>query len=258
MHFKFEGVYMVHQSLLSAMNQPRYFSQESPARLSFTVSPAVRSEHFQEVLALRHQAYSRHDYKDDLKTGMLVPDEADLSGGSTTLVAVCKTSNKVLGTVRVTASMDSPVPWPSDTPDDECLLEPYTYIDRFAVAQGPESTGVAEALIKGIYLWSLGRDCVWAVALALPLLARLYRRRGGMVVRGEGAPIRMEEYHTDAYLLLGTRLSEVRDRLAAENPGYARTFFNKTHPDIAVNAFAAPWPDAPRARASLQLVANNG
>ena len=221
------------------------------ARLPFTIAPVTSDRHLREVLALRHEAYGRHDYKAGLKRQMLFPDEADLSGTSTTLVAVSKATGEVQGTVRVTSSVDSDIDWPEGTPADKCREGSYTYIDRFAVAAGEDATQVACGLIKAIYLWALGRDSEWVSALALPPLARVYRRRGAMEVRAGGQKVEMPEYHDQEYVLLGVELHKVRPRLAEENPRYSLDFFDKVHPDISVHGMSIPWGQVTAPRLEL-------
>jgi len=222
-------------------------------RLPFTIAPVSTREQLRDVLALRHAAYGRHGYTALLKQSLLEPDDADLCGASTTFVAVSKATGQLLGTLRVQSSLDAPVHWPEGTPDDPCREGAYTYIDRFAAAAGDgEAELTASALIKAAYLWSLARDSYFATALARPALARMYRRLGGMTTRGDGRKVEMPDYHRQPYLLLGTPLHEVRGRLQAENPAYSAAFFDKVHPDIAVNAMSIPWRTV--VRPALELV----
>lgn len=209
-------------------------------RLPFFVGPATTDEHFQQVLELRYQAYGRHDYEADLQQSMKTPDSVDISGYSTTLVAVCKETGLVLGTVRLTSSLDTEIDWPEGVPlDDVALKGAYTYIDRFA-AHDSATALVAEALIKGIYLWSRARDSEYGAALALPALARVYARKGGMTIK-EGLRVAMPAYHRAPYCFLTARTDDVREILQNKNPLFSKEFFNRAHPDICVTAWPRPW-----------------
>lgn len=211
--------------------------------LPFSIYPIRSVELMADVLRLRQAAYSRHDYKSELKNVMPLPDQQDLCGYSCTLAAVAKEDGRLLGTVRMTSNVDGPVPLPQGLEDAECLKGAYAYIDRFAVVQGAYSPLVPPALIKAMWLWALGRDARWLVALARAPLARRYKRWGGLTLRGSAEGIVMPDYHDEPYFLVGAPLGEAAMRMARDNPGFGIDFTAYVHPDIKVHGAGLPWAD---------------
>jgi hypothetical protein len=208
--------------------------------LSFQVIPAQTVEQLRQVLHLRHKAYSRHDYTAQLKSELLKPDETDLGGNSTTLVAWCKVENRLLGTVRIASNLDAPVDLPPDLPAYPCLSDAYAYFDRFAVETGPQAELVARALVKAAWLWSRGRGTRWILVLARPAAARRYMRAYGVTLQGDPAGVSMPGYHHEPYVLLGSPLGAAEARVQCDNPGFGAMVAN-VQPDINVLRASIPW-----------------
>jgi hypothetical protein len=223
------------------------FEQDSqPVYLPLKVVPVQTPIQARAALQLRYSAYARHDYNEEIKARLRAPDDADLGGIATTLVAIRKVDGAVVGTVRIMSSMDGLPDFPSDMPEDPCLEGAYAYIDRFATdTSAPEASVAAAALMKATWLWALGRDARWLVALARAPLARHYRRYGGLTVRAEGAPVYMLDYHAKPYFLVAAQLGEALQRLLSENPQHGSGFISKVHPDIKVTGEALLWGEVP-------------
>lgn len=143
----------------------------------------------------------------------------------------------------MTSNVDGPVPLPENLPMAECLRGAYAYIDRFALAQHDVPLLVTPALIKAMWLWALGRDARWLIALARAPLARRYKRWGGLTLRGSPDGIVMPEYHDEPYFLVGSPLGEAAARMAEENPSFGVDFAAMVHPDIKVHGASASWSD---------------
>lgn len=211
--------------------------------LPFKIHPVSSQLEMEQVLALRHSAYGRHDYRAELVSEMPRPDSLDTAGYSTTLVAVEKTSGALIGTVRLTCNADGPAPLPPDLPLAPCLQGVYAYLDRFAVAAEGDNRIVAPALIKAMWLWALGRDARMLLALARAPLARRYQRWGGLVLKGQPEGFHMDEYHAEPYFLVGAGLGEAAVRCAQDNPKFGIEFTGRMHSDIRVQGCGASWAD---------------
>ena len=69
----------------------------SVQQLGFTVRPARNLSELQEVVALRHAAYGRHR----AQPGRPAPDRYDFMPNAVVLVAIDKSSGRVIGSIRV-------------------------------------------------------------------------------------------------------------------------------------------------------------
>lgn len=201
--------------------------------LPFRVRPAAPDDASQ-VYALRHQAYANRSlYLAQFKDSLAQPDEVDRHPASATFVAVCKTTSEVLGTIRVACSTDVDDLLPPETPDDPCLAGPFAFVDRFAVTRGAPST-VSLALLKAVWLWALGRDARWLVALAGAPLARHYQRWAGLSIRADGQSFIVAKDLAEPVYLVAGRVGEAQSRLIENNPRFVDGFLSKVHPDINV------------------------
>lgn len=214
-------------------------------QLPFTIAPASSPSVFSQVLQLRHVAYGKHDYVNEFKSRLLEPDKIDQDGHSTTLAAVEKLTGRVLGTVRLVCNMDGPCDLPEGLPYDECLAGVYAYMDRYAILASPVTLQVSAAFTKAVWLWALGRDARWLVALARAPLARRYRRQGGLTVRGSPEGIVMSSLHAEPYYLVAAKLGEALQRMRDANPTFVKDFVQMSHPDIRVFGQSTAWPLPP-------------
>lgn len=201
--------------------------------LPFRVRPVMPDEESQMYL-LRHQAYaSRSLYLDQFKQSLVEPDSVDANLYAVNFVAVCKTTAEVLGTVRVACNFDVPDLLPPETPSDPCIEGPFSFVDRFAVKQGA-SASVSPALLKAVWLWTIGRDARWLVALAGAPLARHYRRCAGLSIRAGGQSFIVAKDLAEPVFLVAGRVAEAQNQLITHNRRFIDSFFSKVHPDINV------------------------
>ena len=201
--------------------------------LPFRVRRATPEEASQ-VYLLRQQAYAKRSlYLDQFKASLAGPDSIDVNPHAVTFVAVCKVTAEVLGTVRVAFNLDLDDLLPPETPADPCLDGPFSFIDRLAVKTGAPSS-VVPALMKALWLWTLGRDARWMVALAGASLARHYRHLGGLSIRANGQSFVVARDLAEPVFLLAGRVADVQNQLIAHNPKLVDSFFSKVHPDINV------------------------
>lgn len=209
--------------------------------LPFRVRPVSSSEAAQ-VYLLRHEAYAKRSlYLDQFKQSLGEPDDVDANPYAVTFVAVCKTTGEVIGTVRVACNLDVPYLLPPETPRDPCIEGPFSFVDRFAVKQGAPSA-VSPALLKAVWLWTIGRDARWLVALAGAPLVRHYRRWAGLTIRAGGQSFIVAKDLAEPVSLVAGRVAEAQNHLLAHNPTFVDRFLSKVHPDINVmgaSAFAS-------------------
>ena len=215
--------------------------EKSTEVLPFRVCPVNTDSQLKSVLELRKTAYAKHSgYLDSFKEGLDTPDAQDLSSCAITLVAICKETQALLGTVRITASLDSSDLLPPETPADECTEMPFAFIDRFAIKSGAHPL-VFAALIKAVWLWALGRDTRWIVGLAAASLARHYNYWGGLSIRGGGRAFIVEKDLAEPVYLVAASASEAQRKVLERNPEFANYFLSKIHPDINVMGQPLPW-----------------
>jgi N-acyl-L-homoserine lactone synthetase len=205
--------------------------------LPFRVRPALPDD-APQVYQLRHQAYASSSlYLAQFKESLAEPDSVDNHPASTTFVAVCKSTGEVLGTIRIACSVDVDGLLPPETPHDPCIEGPFSFVDRFAVQRGA-ATAVSLALLKSAWLWSLGRDARWIVALAGAPLARHYKRWAGLTVRAGGKSFIVEKDLAEPVFMVAGRVAEAQTHLIDHNPGFVNSFLSKVHPDINVMSAA--------------------
>lgn len=207
-------------------------------KLPFRVRPVMPGEHDQ-VYQLRHQAYAdRALYLDGFKQALLEPDSVDANPYATTFVAVCKHTSEILGTIRIACNADVDDLLPPETPSDPCVEGPFAFIDRFAVKRGAPAA-VSLAVMKAVWLWTIGRDARWMVALAGAPLARRYQRWAGMSIRADGQSFIVAKDLAAPVFLVAGRVGEAQNQLIEKNPGFVDGFLSKVHPDINVMGFGA-------------------
>lgn len=201
--------------------------------LPFRVRP-VKPDEKSQVYLLRHQAYAKRSlYLDEFKQSLFEPDSVDANLHAVNFVAVCKTTADILGTVRVACNFDVPDLLPPETPSDPCIEGPFSFVDRFAVKQGAPAS-VFPALLKAVWLWTIGRDARWLVALAGAPLARHYRRCAGLSIRAGGQSFIVASDLAEPVFLVAGRVAEAQNVLMTHNPRFVDDFFSKVHPDINV------------------------
>jgi hypothetical protein len=201
--------------------------------LPFRVRPVCPREESQ-VYLLRHQAYSNRSlYLDQFKASLAAPDTMDANPYAVTFVAVCKATGDVIGTVRVACNLDVPDLLPPETPRDSCIEGPFAFVDRFAVKHGAPAS-VFPALLKAVWLWTIGRDARWLVALAGAPLVRHYRRWAGLTIRAGGQSFIVAKDLAEPVSLVAGRVAEAQNHLITHNPKFVDTFLSKVHPDINV------------------------
>lgn len=194
----------------------------------------VRPDEAAQVYRLRHRAYAKRSlYLEQFKESLAAPDSVDSNPDAVTFVAVCKRTAEVLGTIRVACNSDVADLLPPETPRDPCIAGPFSFIDRFAVKQGAPAV-VAPALLKAAWLWTLGRDARWLVALAGAPLARHYRHWAGLSVRANGQSFIVAKDLAEPVFLVAARVAEAHSRLMERNPRFFDSFVSKVHPDINV------------------------
>jgi len=213
--------------------------QEDVEQLPFRVR-AVRPEEAAQVYDLRCEAYSsRAMYLDHFKASLAKPDSVDLNPYAVTFVAVCKNSGDVLGTIRVACNADVDDLLPPETPSDPCIEGPFAFVDRFAIRRSAPNS-VSLALLKSVWLWTLGRDARWLVALAGAPLARHYQRWAGLSVRANGQSFIVKADLAEPVFLVAARVAEAHTQLMDRNPEFVNNFLSRVHPDINVMGTKMP------------------
>ena len=181
---------------------------------------------------LRRQAYAeRSQYLDQFKDSLGVPDGIDANPHATTFVAACKATGEVLGTIRIACNADIDGLLLPKPPGDPCTAGTFSFVDRFAVKRGAPAV-VSFALLKTAWLWTLGCDARWIVALASPALARHYQRWAGLTIRAGGQSFIVAQDLARPVFLVAARVAESQNHLIVHNPWAVDNFLSKVHPDI--------------------------
>jgi hypothetical protein len=199
--------------------------------LPFIIKPATSKEEMDAVRKLRFAAYSRHGYPPDYCDLVLLPDARELNAVTTSLVAFDKETGEAICTLRLTSNLDGPVPLGPTMPPDPMFDEPFVWLDRFAVVNGPGGALVSLAMMKAAWLWTAARGARWMAAGARKAMARRYEMAG--LCRREIAPegYRIAVFPEEPMFLVAATVESAESKVTAKNPAF-RAFAAQVHPDI--------------------------
>jgi hypothetical protein len=209
-------------------------------RLAFEVRRVETQDDLFKVVAIRHEAYSRH--LPELGRRLTAPEPADTEPGYTVLLAENRLDRTPLATVRLQVNEFGPLALERsiDLPDwlqGRKLAE----ATRLALADNVRGRFVTQVMFKAFFQFCLEQDVEWMVVCARPPLDRIYLSLlfEDVVPGGAFIPLRHSANIPHRALAFNVATAEARWRTAGHSM-YA--FMGLTlHPDIRVGI---PGPSA--------------
>jgi hypothetical protein len=209
-------------------------------RLAFEVRRAETQDDLFKVVAIRHEAYSRH--LPELGRRLTAPEPADTEPGYTVLLAENRLDRSPLATVRLQVNEFGPLALERslDLPgwlQGRKLAE----ATRLALAETVRGRFVTQVMFKAFFQFCLEQDVEWMVVCARPPLDRIYLSLlfEDVVPGGVFIPLKHSANIPHRALAFNVATAEARWRTAG-HPMYA--FMGLTvHPDIRVGV---PGPSA--------------
>lgn len=192
--------------------------------LPFSIGVAASPLEVRQAVAVRAEAYARHDYFSDYNQVLQSISDDDLRG--VLLVAKSKESRDVVGTMRLGFN-ELACSWlPSGLDVTELQGDSFVYCDRFGAH--PDSTNALTiAFMKAVWFMCVESGVRWIVGAGLKPLAKKYALMGLEPMRC--GPFKIPYLHTDDYFPVAGKVEGILNRV---RPVFQPFFRDIDHPDI--------------------------
>lgn len=177
-------------ALLSTETHDEVVARNRPVaqELPFKVSIVRTAEKLQQVCDLRAVAYS---VRNSTFGALLVkPEPSDLEPGNVVLIAECKETGQVLGSMRIHTNLFNPVPMETVIAMPKFMQgQLLAEACRFCIKQGENSSLVRLALFKTSYLYCYSNQIEYFLCVAKKPLNRVYKSMGFKPIDGGDSDI---------------------------------------------------------------------
>lgn len=208
---------------------PSHFRAELP----FTVQFCNSYQDLLDAVEVRVLAYGKREGEENLIDAIRRPDSFDAL--DKVLIARCKVSSLVLGTVRIHLNKDGATPMsPAVTPAVLAVTSEFFYVDRLAVRPIEGSPQVSIALMKALRLFAGAAGAPPLICVAVGALLTYYRFVGFQLLPTAKEGLIIPGLKEEKYYPLTAAFSLWPDNVRTKRPELYRFLMETHHPDIRV------------------------